>query len=110
MWIPLTIWDTLITQAIVDDPPATLRDGHVIRPGYYPELDALREHGVSGTAWLNHFEAQERQRTGITSLRIGFNKVFGYYIEVRQAHLSHVPVEYLRKQTLATLSASSLQP
>ena len=92
---------TLIAQAIVDDPPATLRDGQVIRPGYHPELDALREHGASGTAWLNHFEAQERQRTGIASMRIGFNKVFGYYIEVRKAHLSQVPAEYLRKQTLA---------
>jgi DNA mismatch repair protein MutS len=100
-WDPLDDLDTLIAQAIVDDAPATLRDGHVIRPGYHPELDALREHGVSGTAWLNHFEAQERQRTGIASLRIGFHKVFGYYIEVRKAHVSQVPVEYLRKQTLA---------
>jgi DNA mismatch repair protein MutS len=100
-WDPLDDLDTLIAQAIVDDAPATLRDGHVIRPGYHPELDALREHGVSGTAWLNYFEAQERQRTGIASLRIGFNKVFGYYIEVRKAHLPQVPAEYLRKQTLA---------
>ena len=99
-WDPLDDLDALIAQAMVDDPPATLRDGQVIRPGHHPELDALREHGASGTAWLNHFEAQERQRTGIASLRIGFNKVFGYYIEVRKAHLSHVPVEYLRKQTL----------
>ena len=100
-WDSLDDLDTLIAQAIVDDPPATLRDGHVIRPGYHPELDALREHGASGTAWLNHFEAQERQRTGIASMRIGFNKVFGYYIEIRKAHLSQVPAEYLRKQTLA---------
>jgi DNA mismatch repair protein MutS len=99
-WDALEDLETSIAQAIVDDPPATLRDGQVIRPGYHPELDALREHGASGTAWLNHFEAQERQRTGIASLRIGFNKVFGYYIEVRNAHLSHVPAEYLRKQTL----------
>jgi DNA mismatch repair protein MutS len=99
-WDSLDDLEALIAQAIVDDPPATLRDGHVIRSGYHPELDALREHGASGTAWLNHFEAQERQRTGIASLRIGFNKVFGYYIEVRKAHLSQVPAEYLRKQTL----------
>jgi DNA mismatch repair protein MutS len=100
-WDPLEDLETLIAQAIVDDPPVTLRDGQVIRSGYHPELDALREHGASGTAWLNHFEAQERQRTGIASLRIGFNKVFGYYIEVRKAHLAHIPAEYLRKQTLA---------
>lgn len=100
-WDALDDLDTLIAKAVVDDPPATLRDGQVIRPGYHPELDALRAHGATGTAWLNHFEAQERQRTGIASLRIGFNKVFGYYIEVRKAHLPQVPVEYLRKQTLA---------
>ena len=99
-------WDTLddlaalIASAIVDDPPATLRDGQVIRPGYHAELEALRQQGTSGTAWLNHFEAQERQHTGIPSLRIGFNKVFGYYIEVRKTHLSQVPADYLRKQTL----------
>src|SRR5262249_35922632 len=85
---------------IVDDPPATLRDGQVIRSSYHPEIEALREQGTSGTAWLNQFEAAERQRTGIPSLRIGFNKVFGYYLEVRKTHLSHVPAEYLRKQTL----------
>ena len=100
-WDPLDDLAALIANAMVDDPPATLRDGHVIRAGYHAELDALREHGTSGTAWLNHFEAQERQRTGIVSLRIGFNKVFGYYIEVRKTHLSQVPAEYLRKQTLA---------
>ncbi len=99
-WDPLDDLAVLIANAIVDDPPATLRDGHVIRAGYHAELDALREHGTSGTAWLNHFEAQERQRTGITSLRIGFNKVFGYYIEIRKTHVSQVPADYLRKQTL----------
>src|SRR5262245_25546996 len=98
-WDPLDDLAALIANAIVDAPPATLRDGHVIRAGYHAELDALREHGTSGTAWLNHFEAQERQRTGIASLRIGFNKVFGYYIEVRKAYLSHVPAECLRKRS-----------
>ena len=99
-------WDSLgdlavfIANAIVDDPPATLRDGQVIRSSYHPELEALREQGTSGTTWLNQFEAAERQRTGIPSLRIGFNKVFGYYLEVRKTHLSQVPAEYLRKQTL----------
>jgi DNA mismatch repair protein MutS len=99
-------WDDLadlaarIAEAIVDDPPATWRDGRVIRPGYHAELDALRELGTSGKTWLSHFEAQERQRTGIASLRVGFNRVFGYYLEIRKAHLAQVPDDYLRKQTL----------
>ena len=99
-WDALDDLAALIASAIVDDPPATLRDGQVIRAGYHAELEALREQATSGTAWLNQFEAQERQRTGIPSLRIGFNKVFGYYIEVRKAHLPQVPADYLRKQTL----------
>ena len=99
-WDPLSDLASLIAAALVDDPPATLREGHVIRPEYHPELQALREDSTSGKAWLSEFEAQERERTGITSLRVGFNKVFGYYIEVRQAHLAHVPADYLRKQTL----------
>ena len=99
-WDSLDDLAVLIANAIVDDPPATLRDGQVIRSSYHPEIEALREQGTSGTAWLNQFEAAERQRTGIPSLRIGFNKVFGYYLEVRKTHLSQVPAEYLRKQTL----------
>jgi DNA mismatch repair protein MutS len=101
-----TRWDTLadiatfIAEALVDDPPASLRDGHVIRPGYHAELDSLREYGTSGQTWLSQFEAQERQRTGISSLRVGFNKIFGYYLEVRRAHLAQVPGDYVRKQTL----------
>ena len=101
-----TAWDngadlaTLIAKALVDGPPATWRDGQVIRPGYHTELDSLRDYDTSGKTWLSHFEAQERQRTGISSLRIGFNKVFGYYIEVRKMHQEQVPVDYQRKQTL----------
>lgn len=100
-WDPLTDLAGLIAAALVDEPPATLREGHVIRPEYHPELQALCEDSTSGKLWLSEFEAQERARTGIASLRVGFHKVFGYYIEVRQAHLAHVPAEYLRKQTLA---------
>ncbi|MEE8302607.1 MAG: DNA mismatch repair protein MutS, partial [Candidatus Tectomicrobia bacterium] len=99
-WDPLVDIETLIANALLDDPPATLRDGRFIRPGYNAELDTLREYGTSGKTWLTEFETQERRRTGITSLRIGFNKVFGYYIEVRNTHLAHVPDDYQRKQTL----------
>jgi DNA mismatch repair protein MutS len=100
-WDTLSDLEQLIATAIVDDPPATLRDGQVIRPGYHHELDTLRSYATSGKAWLTDFEFQERQRTGIASLRVGFNKVFGYYIEIRKTHLAHVPDDYLRKQTLA---------
>lgn len=100
-WDPLTDIATLLSEALAEPPPASLRDGQVIRAGYHAELDALRAHATAGTEWLNEFEAQERQRTGIASLRIGFHKVFGYYLEVRNASLAQVPAEYLRKQTLA---------
>lgn len=99
-WDPLTDVATRIAEAIVDDPPASLRDGRVIRPGYHTELDSLRDCDTSGKTWLSQFEAQERQRTGLPSLRVGFNKVFGYYIEVRKTHLAQIPDDYVRKQTL----------
>lgn len=99
-WEALDDLAALIATTLVDEPPATLRDGQVIRSAYHAELQALREQSTAGKTWLNHFEAQERQRTGIASLRIGFNKVFGYYIEVRKSHVQHVPEDYLRKQTL----------
>lgn len=99
-WDRLADLQTCIAQTIVDEPPASLRDGLVIRPGYNAELDALRDADASGKTWLNAFETQERERTGINALRIGFNKVFGYYIEVRKAHAEKVPDTYIRKQTL----------
>jgi DNA mismatch repair protein MutS len=99
-WDSLADVVALIAATMVNDPPATLRDGHVIRPGYHTELDSLREYSTSGKTWLSHFEAQERQRTGIASLRIGFNKVFGYYIEIRKSQLAQAPEDYVRKQTL----------
>lgn len=99
-WDALSDIAELITAALLDDPAATLREGQVIRPEYHPELQALREDGTSGKAWLNLFEQQERERTGIASLRVGFNKIFGYFIEIRKAHLSQVPEDYIRKQTL----------
>lgn len=99
-WDSLTDLAVLIKEALVDDPPATLRDGWVIRSDYCQELRTLREESTSGKNWLSEFEAQERERTGISSLRVGFNKVFGYYIEVRKTYLSQVPDNYVRKQTL----------
>jgi DNA mismatch repair protein MutS len=99
-WDSLVDIESRIAQTIVEEPPASLRDGLVIRPGYNAELDALRDADASGKDWLSAFETQERERTGINALRIGFNKVFGYYIEVRKTHAEKVPDTYTRKQTL----------
>ncbi|WAI00704.1 DNA mismatch repair protein MutS [Methanogenium organophilum] len=92
---------SLISTAIVDDPPVLARTGGVIRQGFSSELDEIRNIGRTGKEWIAAFQQQERERTGIKSLKIGFNKVFGYYIEVTKANLSLVPPEYLRKQTMS---------
>ena len=91
---------SMIECAISDDPPALLKDGGVIRAGYSEELDSLREivHNTKGV--LTALESREREKTGIKNLKIGFNNVFGYYIEVTRSFLSQVPQEYIRKQTL----------
>lgn len=90
----------LLTRALVDDPPPTIRDGGVIRAGYDTTLDALIAETAGHTQWVAQLQAHERQRTGIKSLKVGFNQVFGYYIEVSKANLPLVPDDYLRKQTL----------
>ncbi|MDD3926474.1 MAG: DNA mismatch repair protein MutS, partial [bacterium] len=90
----------MIAAAIVDEPPLTLRDGGIIRDGYNEELDRLRSVSREGKGWLNRIETQERERTGIKNLKIGFNQVFGYYIEVTKANVPQVPDDYIRKQTM----------
>ncbi|MBN2703331.1 MAG: DNA mismatch repair protein MutS [Pontiellaceae bacterium] len=90
----------LIDSAIVDEPPITLKDGGVIRPGYHPELDELRDAATLGRKWLAEYQAAEMERTGIKSLKVRHNKVFGYYIEVSKSNLELVPEDYIRKQTL----------
>ncbi len=91
----------LIQRAIVDEPPLTVKDGGLIKNGYNERLDELRDITRGGKNWVNTLEKQERRRTGIKSLRVGYNKVFGYYIEVTKTNLSQVPEDYIRKQTLA---------
>jgi len=91
----------LLDSALADDPPANLRDGGAIRAGYSPDLDEVRSFSADGKAWIARLEESERQATGIGSLKVGYNQVFGYYIEVTKANLSLVPEHYLRKQTLA---------
>jgi DNA mismatch repair protein MutS len=90
----------LITGAIVEQPPASLDDGGVMRPGFSAELDKLRQASKDAHKYLANLERQERERTGIKSLKVGYNKVFGYYIEVSKANMGQVPQDYIRKQTL----------
>jgi len=98
---PLTGLVELIDRAIVDDPPFVLREGGIIRDGYHPELDDLRQISREGKGYIARIEAQEREATGISSLKVRYNKVFGYYIEVTKSNLSLVPPHYQRRQTLA---------
>ncbi|HXG24039.1 MAG TPA: DNA mismatch repair protein MutS, partial [Chthonomonadales bacterium] len=91
-----------IARALVDDPPTGLREGGLIRPGYSAELDALRALAAEGRAWIANLEAEERTRTGIASLKVGYNAVFGYYIDVTKPNLGKVPPDYIRKQTTAS--------
>ncbi len=97
---PLESVVALIESAIVDDPPATVADGGVIRDGYNLELDELRYISRSSKEFIANLQQRERERTGIPSLKIDYNSVFGYYIEVTKAHLDKVPPDYIRKQTL----------
>jgi DNA mismatch repair protein MutS len=90
----------LLHQALVDDPPATLSSGGVIRPGFSAELDNILAASRDAKTWVANLEKQERKRTGIKSLKVGYNKVFGYYLEITKANADRVPEEYIRKQTL----------
>jgi DNA mismatch repair protein MutS len=96
---PLEELRHLLERALVDDPPNNLQSGGLIRDGFDPELDRLRQVRTEGKNWIAQLEAKERQRTGIPSLKVGYNAVFGYYIEVSKPHLSKVPPDYIRKQT-----------
>lgn len=89
-----------IGRALVDEPPTSWKEGGLIRFGYSPTLDALRHQAAEAKTWMAALEARERERTGIKNLKVGFNKVFGYYIEVTKSHAERVPSEYVRKQTL----------
>ena len=90
----------LIEKAIVDDPPMTITDGGIIKLGYDDEIDKLKTAQTEGKNWLIKLEADEKEKTGIKNLKVGFNKVFGYYLEVTKSNLNLVPERYIRKQTL----------
>ncbi|MFO7768718.1 MAG: DNA mismatch repair protein MutS, partial [bacterium] len=89
-----------LSGALVDDPPVQTGEGDIFRGGYDEGLDRLREMASSGKEWIAELQASERERTGIPSLKIGYNKVFGYYLEVTKTHTDKVPEDYIRKQTL----------
>jgi len=99
-WDDLADIGRLIESAISDEPPLTLREGGIIRPGFDQGLDELIRISQEGKDWISRLEARERKATGINSLKVGFNKVFGYYIEVSKIHIKSVPSHYVRKQTL----------
>ena len=90
----------LIDKTIVDDPPISVKEGGLIKLGYDEEIDKLKTATTDGKNWIIQLEADEREKTGIKGLKVGFNKVFGYYIEVTKSNISLVPDRYIRKQTL----------
>lgn len=92
----------LIDKSIIEEPPVSIKEGNLIKKGYNPEIDELKDIKSNGKEWIASLENSERKETGIKSLKIGYNKVFGYYIEVRKSNLNLVPEgRYVRKQTLA---------
>ena len=90
----------LIEKSIVEEPPISVKEGGIIKLGYDPEIDQLKKATTEGKNWIVQLEAKEREETGIKGLKVGFNKVFGYFIEVTKSNLSMVPDRYIRKQTL----------
>ncbi len=104
--LALTDFDTcrdelnLLEAAIGDDPPATLQNTGVIRSGYSAELDGVIDRSRNAREWIANLETVERERTGIKTLKVGYNKIFGYYIEISRGNAEHAPAEYIRKQTL----------
>jgi DNA mismatch repair protein MutS len=91
----------LISNALSIDPPSTLDEGGVIKPGFSPELDELRLKSANSKQYIANLERQERERSGIKSLKVGYNRLFGYYIEISNSNLSQVPEDYIRRQTLS---------
>ena len=93
---------SLIDKAIVEEPPISVTEGGIIKMGYSPEIDELKTAMIDGKTWLVQLETREREETGIKGLKVGYNKVFGYYIEVSKSFVSQVPERFIRKQTLTT--------
>ncbi|MFA9422942.1 MAG: DNA mismatch repair protein MutS [Sedimentibacter sp.] len=94
------IWE-LIDRSILDEPPISVKEGGIIKTGYNEELDEIKEITINGKNWISELQNKEREETGIKNLKIGYTKVFGYYLEVTQSYIKNVPDYYIRKQTLA---------
>ncbi len=90
----------LLARAIRDNPPLTIKEGNIIKEGFDAALDEIRYAAREGKNWIARLQVRERERTGISSLKVGFNKVFGYYIEVTKTHLEKIPEDYIRRQTM----------
>ena len=90
----------LLSNAVVDEPPANFQHTGIFRPGYSEELDQLVESTTNSREWIANLEKSERERTGLKTLKVGYNKVFGYYLEISKSYLDKIPPEYIRKQTL----------
>jgi len=99
-WDNLESLFDLIDKNIVDDPPLSLKEGNLFKPGCDTELDRLKDISRKGKSWIAGMESKEKEKTGIPVLKIGFNKIYGYYIEVTKKHVGRVPKEYIRKQSL----------
>lgn len=97
---PCTELRDLLAAALVDECPLTVREGGIIRPGFNTQLDQYRELAAGGKEWIARYQAREIERTGLAKLKVGYNKVFGYYLEISRAQQEHVPEDYIRKQTL----------
>ena len=98
---PLTEVFDLIDKAVEEDPPFTIKEGGIIKKGYSEELDELKDSIYDAQQWIANLEGSERERTGIKNLKVGYNKVFGYYLEVTRSYFEMIPENYIRKQTLA---------
>lgn len=98
---PLTEVYELINNAICDEPPFAIKEGGLIKEGYSQELDDLKDSIKDGKFWISNLETSERERTGIKNLKVGYNRVFGYYLEVTKSYYELIPENYIRKQTLA---------
>lgn len=98
---PMPAIADLLEQALQEDPPISLKDGNLIQAGYHERVDQLRLAAQQGKQWIIDLEIRERERTGIKSLKVGYNKVFGFYLDVTKSNLAQVPDDYIRKQTLA---------
>lgn len=98
---PLNEVYTIIENSICDEPPFSIKDGGLIKENYSKELDELKDSIKDGKSWISNLESSERERTGIKNLKVGYNRVFGYYLEVTRSYFDLIPENYIRKQTLA---------